>query len=208
MSLVIDHLMIVPVVLPLVAGASMLLLSERRRTLKAAINIASTFTLVAVAIALLRMADAPLTDATQARVGVYLLGDWPAPFGIVLVVDRLSALMLLLTSTLASASAVFALARWDRAGAHFHSLFQFLLMGLNGAFLTSHSAYADVPLIGAVPLVSALLFDLGVFLLVIGATVLMLIALAHQSVRSHRVRGGREPEVMEQEVTTHAMQEL
>jgi multicomponent K+:H+ antiporter subunit D len=136
MSRVIDHLMIVPVVLPLVAGASMLLISERRRTLKAAINIASTFALVAVAIALLRMADAPVTDATQARVGVYLLGDWPAPFGIVMVVDRLSALMLLLTSLLASASVVFALARWDRPGAHFHSLFQFLLMGLNGAFLT------------------------------------------------------------------------
>ena len=64
-----------------------------------------------------------------------------------------------------------------------------------------------MPLIGSVPLASALLFDLGVFLLVIGATVLMLIALAHQSVRSHRVRGGREPEVMEHEAMAHAMQE-
>ena len=67
---------------------------------------------------------------------VYRLGDWPAPFGIVLVLDRLSALMLLLTSILALASLVFSLARWHRAGAHFHPLFQFLLMGLNGAFLT------------------------------------------------------------------------
>ena len=67
---------------------------------------------------------------------MYRLGDWPAPFGIVLVLDRLSALMLLLTSILASAAVVFSLARWHRAGAHFHSLFQFLLMGLNGAFLT------------------------------------------------------------------------
>ena len=39
-----------------------------------------------------------------------------------------------------------------------------------------------------VPMASALLFDLGVFSLVVGATVLMLIALAHQSVRSHRCR--------------------
>jgi multicomponent K+:H+ antiporter subunit D len=69
-------------------------------------------------------------------VGVYLLGNWPAPFGIVLVLDRLSALMLALTSVLAFAAAVYALARWHRAGAHFHSLFQFLVMGLNGAFLT------------------------------------------------------------------------
>jgi multicomponent K+:H+ antiporter subunit A len=46
-------------------------------------------------------------------------------------------------------------------------------------------------LIGDVPLPSALLFDLGVFALVVGATVLMLIAIAHQSVRSHGVPSGR-----------------
>src|SRR5690606_28978746 len=45
-------------------------------------------------------------------------------------------LMLLLTSILAVAALVFSLARWHRAGVHFHALFQFLLMGLNGAFLT------------------------------------------------------------------------
>src|SRR3546814_9877838 len=67
---------------------------------------------------------------------VYLLGDWPAPFGIVLVLDKLSALMLMLTSILAVASLVFSLARWHRAGVYYHALFQFLLMGLNGAFLT------------------------------------------------------------------------
>jgi multicomponent K+:H+ antiporter subunit A len=44
-----------------------------------------------------------------------------------------------------------------------------------------------LPLIGELPLPSAFLFDIGVFLLVIGATALMLIALAHQSVRSHRM---------------------
>jgi multicomponent K+:H+ antiporter subunit A len=54
-------------------------------------------------------------------------------------------------------------------------------------FLTSSFSYADVPLLGRIPLASALLFDLGVFALVVGATVLMLIALAHQSVRSHRL---------------------
>jgi multicomponent K+:H+ antiporter subunit A len=53
-------------------------------------------------------------------------------------------------------------------------------------FLTSYFAYADLPLIGSAPLASAVLFDIGVFALVVGATVLMLIALAHQSVRSHR----------------------
>jgi multicomponent K+:H+ antiporter subunit A len=57
-------------------------------------------------------------------------------------------------------------------------------------FLSSDFSYVDIPLIGAVPLASALPFDLGVFVLVVGATVLMLIAIAHQSVRSHRVPSG------------------
>ena len=68
-----------------------------------------------------------------------------------------------------------------------------LAVGTGGAawvfgqpLLTSSFSYIDIPLIGAVPLASALLFDLGVFALVVGATVLMLIAIAHQSVRSHR----------------------
>lgn len=127
------NLIIAPIVLPLLAGAGMLLLSgERRRNIMAAANVAVTIALVGIAIALLRMSDASQTGISQ----VYRLGDWPAPFGIVLVLDRLSALMLLLTSILALAAVVFSLARWHRAGAHFHPLFQFLLMGLNGAFLT------------------------------------------------------------------------
>ena len=51
-------------------------------------------------------------------------------------------------------------------------------------FLTSAFQYADLPWIGRVPMASALFFDLGVFALVVGATVLILIALAHQSVRA------------------------
>ncbi len=67
-------------------------------------------------------------------------------------------------------------------------------------FLSSHSGYVDLPIIGAVPLASATAFDLGVFSLVLGATTLMLIAIAHQSVRSHRVHAPHErvaPEVEE-----------
>ncbi|WP_144861039.1 monovalent cation/H+ antiporter subunit A [Mesorhizobium sp. J18] len=55
-------------------------------------------------------------------------------------------------------------------------------------FLTSYFQYLEIPVIGKVPAATALLFDLGVFSLVVGATVLMLIAIAHQSIRSHRVR--------------------
>ena len=67
---------------------------------------------------------------------VYRVGDWPAPFGIVLVVDRLSALMLMLTACVALPVLIYASGGWDAHGRHFHPLFQFQLMGLNGAFVT------------------------------------------------------------------------
>ncbi len=51
-------------------------------------------------------------------------------------------------------------------------------------FLTSHFQYLDLPILGRVPFATALVFDLGVFVLVVGATVLILIAIAHQSIRS------------------------
>ena len=57
-------------------------------------------------------------------------------------------------------------------------------------FLTSYFGYLDLPLIGEVPTASALVFDLGVFALVVGATLLMLVALAHQSVRGRRAAPG------------------
>jgi multicomponent K+:H+ antiporter subunit A len=59
------------------------------------------------------------------------------------------------------------------------------------AFLTSHVAHVDVPLIGEVHLPSAFLFDIGVFLLVVGATTMLLIAIAHQSLRAHRIERER-----------------
>jgi multicomponent K+:H+ antiporter subunit D len=129
-----SHLLIVPILLPMMTGALLLLFDERRHVLKAALSVIATVILLVVAFVLLRFADSGEPDA--ARTGVYLLGNWSAPFGIVLVLDRLSALMLLLTGTLALASLTFSLARWDRTGPHYHTLFQLLLMGLNGAFLT------------------------------------------------------------------------
>ncbi len=55
-------------------------------------------------------------------------------------------------------------------------------------FLTSHFQYVELPLIGKMPAATALLFDLGVFSLVVGSTVLILVALAHQSIRINRLR--------------------
>jgi multicomponent K+:H+ antiporter subunit A len=53
-------------------------------------------------------------------------------------------------------------------------------------FMTTHFQYVGLPLLGRLPLASALLFDLGVFSVVVGATTLLLIALAHQSLRQPR----------------------
>ena len=53
-------------------------------------------------------------------------------------------------------------------------------------FMTTHTAHLTLPLIGEIYIASALFFDIGVFTLVVGSTLLVLTALAHQSVRSHR----------------------
>ncbi|SMH37089.1 monovalent cation/H+ antiporter subunit A [Azospirillum agricola] len=58
-------------------------------------------------------------------------------------------------------------------------------------FLTSYFAYADLPVLGKIPMASALIFDVGVFALVVGATMLTLIALARQSLRGHRASAPR-----------------
>src|SRR5690606_20412668 len=87
------------------------------------------------AITLLVLAAGSDPDAASSA-RVYRLGDWPAIFSIVLVLDRLAALMVLLSSLLGFAALIFALARWHRAGTHFHPLLQLQIMGLHGAFLT------------------------------------------------------------------------
>lgn len=126
-----SHLIIAPILLPLVTAALLLMFDERKRKLKMAINSISILMLIVIAFTLLNIARemAPRAD-------VYLIGNWPAPFGIVLVLDQLAALMLVLSSLLGMAALSFALAHWHKASPHFHTIFQLLLMGLNGAFLT------------------------------------------------------------------------
>jgi len=131
-----QHLPILPVVIPLMCGALMLLVRDGYRRGRITLGVISIVGQLATAITLLCITAGYLPNNWPDGVGVYLLGDWPAPFGIVAVVDRLSAVMLVLTALLGLAAWTYSTARWDRAGVHFHALFQFLLMGLNGAFLT------------------------------------------------------------------------
>ncbi|WP_019412199.1 monovalent cation/H+ antiporter subunit D [Pseudomonas psychrophila] len=128
------HLIVAPILLPLLTAACMLLLGEKHRPLKARINLVSTLIGLIISVLLLIWTQ---NQSSPASIGVYLPSNWQVPFGIVLVVDRLSALMLVLTGIIAFCALLFAMARWDRAGASFHALFQIQLMGLYGAFLTA-----------------------------------------------------------------------
>lgn len=124
-----NHLVAAPILIPAVA-APLLILARLRPDLQRLLSGLATALLLTASLAAAML-------AADGSVRPYLLGAWPAPFGIVLVLDRLSALMVLLTAVLAAAVLVYALAsRWDERGHHFHALFQFQLMGINGAFLT------------------------------------------------------------------------
>ena len=134
-----EHLVVAPVVLPMVAGALLLFFDDRERLLKATVSILTSVALLAISMTLLFGAHADVGAGGEpgaGRIAVYLVGNWPPPFAIVLVLDRLSAMMLVLASALAIPALVFSIGRWQKAGPHFHTLFLFLLMGINGAFLT------------------------------------------------------------------------
>jgi multicomponent K+:H+ antiporter subunit D len=107
-------LLVAPVALPLLAGTLMLFVDDRRRAIRSAINAVTVAGNLAVCGTLLLAAD------SASKPLPYALGSWPAPFGIVLVLDRLSALMLLLTAVLAAATFPFSLARGHRVGVYFH----------------------------------------------------------------------------------------
>lgn len=124
-----DHVAIFPVILPLLTGIALLLLPKRQMPLKRAISLIAILLQIVAAALLLRI-------VSQGEIPVYALGNWSPPFGIVLVADRLTAWMLIITASVALCALLYAVRGTDSAGAHFHTLFQLQLFGLNGAFLT------------------------------------------------------------------------
>ncbi|WP_106477469.1 monovalent cation/H+ antiporter subunit D [Phytohalomonas tamaricis] len=124
-----QHLLIFPIILPLVAGLLLLWQRQGAVLVKRVVGISATTLLVIVGIAMVITAD----DDT---IRYYALGNWQPPFGIILVLDRLSAIMVLTTALLALASVIYASAGQDEEGSNFHGLFQLQLMGINGAFMT------------------------------------------------------------------------
>ncbi len=125
-----NHWIIAPVVLPALLAPLIAFVMRHDIVLARVASTVGAVVLAAIAVGLTLLESG---GGTQ----VYFLGNWTAPFGIVLVLDRLSAMMVLLTSLLALVVLWHAIASgWDNRGRHFHALFQFQLMGINGAFLT------------------------------------------------------------------------
>ena len=124
------HWLILPIVLPAFIAPFIVLAARYQIGIQRVISVASMVALIVIALGL-------SWSASDGSILLYQLGDWAAPFGIVLVGDRLSTMMVLLAAVLALFVLLYAIgSKWDERGRHFHALFQFQIMGIMGAFLT------------------------------------------------------------------------
>jgi multicomponent Na+:H+ antiporter subunit D len=123
-------LLVLPIVIPL-GTAIFTLLAWRSRRAQRIAGVAGSFALLAAGVLLLRHVALNGILAVQ-------LGNWPAPFGITLVADLFSAIMVVLGGLMAAAVAVYSLVAIDAARERFgyYPLLQMLMVGVCGAFLT------------------------------------------------------------------------
>lgn len=124
-----NHWIIFPILIPAVVAPLIVLTSRFDQVLARVFSASATLLMLVVSGVLYLQAQ---------RFGEvqYELGNWPSPFGIVLVLDRLSATMLMLSGLLGFVTSLATIDGWDHRGRHFHSLLLMLLGGINGAFLT------------------------------------------------------------------------
>ena len=124
------HWIILPVILPALLAPFIVLAARYHIGIQRVFSVAGVLALIGISAGL-------AWTTADGTILLYQLGDWAAPFGIVVVGDRLSTLMVLLTAVLALLVLLYAIGSgWDDRGRHFHALFQFQLMGIMGAFLT------------------------------------------------------------------------
>ena len=125
-----SHWLILPVVLPALLAPFIVLAARYHIGIQRVFSVTGVLALIAISAGL-------AWQSSDGTVLLYQLSDWAAPFGIVLVGDRLSTMMILLTSVLALFVLLYSIGSgWDTRGRHFHALYQFQMMGLMGAFLT------------------------------------------------------------------------
>lgn len=124
-----NHWLTAPVLIPLLGGILQAFMGYAPISLRRTLALATTVLILVSAIVLLVLAD---DDSYR----IYAFGNWQPPFGIVLVLDRLAALMLVMTAVLALFCHIYAIGGADEGNRQFHALFLFQIMGLNIAFLT------------------------------------------------------------------------
>lgn len=128
-DIVAEHWVTLPLVIPLLGGFVTAVAPRDWVGLRRSISTLVLFATVA--------ASAIAVDvAASGQITTYELSGWAAPFGIVLVVDRLSAALMTTTSVLAVGAFLYAIFRDDQRNDHFHFLFLVQVAGLNGAFMT------------------------------------------------------------------------
>jgi multicomponent K+:H+ antiporter subunit D len=125
----VNHLLVGPILIPLVGAILIPLLAWGRLNRQRAISLLATASTLGCAVALISVAG-------SGEVFAYEMGGWESPFGITLVLDRLSAMMVLLAAVVAALALLYAIQGQDERGKHFHFLFQMQVLGINGAFLT------------------------------------------------------------------------
>src|SRR4051812_28293953 len=125
-----DVLLVLPLLIPLTTAA-VSLTAWRRTALHRSLALAGAVALLGAGVALLVFVRANGISVTQA-------GAWPAPYGITLVADLFSAVMVVLAGVVGLVVVVFSLATMDRGREAFgyYPLVHALLLGVCGAFLT------------------------------------------------------------------------
>ena len=123
-------IIVLPIIIPLLFAVSMLFFWKNVRVHKILNVIASIFSLV--------VAGLLLSDVNSSGILSLQVGSWQAPFGISLVADLLASIMVLITAVIGLAASIYSLGSMDeqREKFFYYPLLQFLLMGINGAFLT------------------------------------------------------------------------
>jgi len=124
-----NHWLTAPILIPLLGGMLQVFMGYAPVSLRRTLALTTTVLMLAAAIVLLVLAD-------DGSYRAYAFGNWQPPFGIVLVLDRLAALMLVMTAVLALFCHIYSIGGADGSNRQFHTLFLFQLLGLNIAFLT------------------------------------------------------------------------
>ena len=145
-------LLVLPIVVPLATAMTLHLLPQRSRLLRVVAFLGAVLSLAA--------SVAVLARTSTAGIQVLHVGSWPAPFGITLVADLLSGLLVVMAGIIGVAVTATSFAGVDprREGLGYHSLIHVLLMGVSGAFLTGDIfnlyVWFEVMLIGSFVLMS------------------------------------------------------